>query len=76
MARKLSVLGIDIAQLVFHVVGMDDTGAVVLRKRIVRSAVPHCIATLPPSPCSSGWKRVGVSTTGPGIFRPIAITCA
>jgi transposase len=48
MARKLSVLGIDIAKLVFHVVGMDDTGAVVLRKRIARSEVLHFIATLPP----------------------------
>ena len=41
MARKLSVLGIDIAQLVFHVVGMDDTGVVILRKRIARSEVLH-----------------------------------
>ena len=48
MARKLSVLGIDIAKLVFHVVGMDDTGAVVLRKRIARSEVLQFVATLPP----------------------------
>lgn len=34
MAQQMSVLGIDIAKLVFHVVGMDDTGAVVLRKRL------------------------------------------
>ncbi len=37
MAQQMSVLGIDIAKLVFHVVGMDDTGAVVLRKRLARS---------------------------------------
>jgi hypothetical protein len=37
MAQTLSVLGIDIAKLVFHVVGMDGTGHVVLRKRLVRS---------------------------------------
>ena len=48
MARKMSVLGIDIAKLVFHVVGMDDTGTVVLRKRIARSEVLHFIVTLPP----------------------------
>ena len=48
MARKLSVLGIDIAKLVFHVVGMDDTGTVVLRKRIARSEVLQFVATLPP----------------------------
>lgn len=32
-AHKMSVLGIDIPKLVFHV-GMDDTGHVVCRKRI------------------------------------------
>jgi hypothetical protein len=29
----VSVLGIDIAKQIFHVVGMDDSGTVVLRKR-------------------------------------------
>src|SRR5918999_4126110 len=47
MAQTIRVLGIDIAKLVFHVVGMDDTGHVVLLKRIARSALLHCIATLP-----------------------------
>jgi hypothetical protein len=50
MAQQMSVLGIDVATLVFHVVGMDDTGAVVLRKRIARSELLHFIATLPPNP--------------------------
>jgi transposase len=48
MAQKSNVLGIDIATLVFHIVGMDDTGHVVLRKRIPRSELLHCIAMLPP----------------------------
>jgi hypothetical protein len=38
MAQKISVLGIDLAKLVFHLVGMDNTGHVVLRERIARSA--------------------------------------
>jgi len=38
MAQQMSVLGIDIATRVFHVVGMDDAGHVVLRKRMARSA--------------------------------------
>ncbi len=38
----------DIAKLVFHVVGMDNTGTVVLRQRLARSALLHAIATLPP----------------------------
>jgi transposase len=49
MAQKSRVLGIDIAKLVFHVVGMHDSGQVVLRKRLARSALLHCIAPLPPA---------------------------
>jgi transposase len=45
---QLSVLGIDMATLVFHVVGMDDTGAVVLRKRLARSELLPFIVTVPP----------------------------
>jgi transposase len=57
MAQKMSVLGIDIAKLVFHVVGMDDTGHVVLRKRLARSALLHFIAQLPPL-------RIGMEACG------------
>jgi transposase len=57
MARTMSVLGIDIAKLVFHVVGMDDTGHVVLRKRLARSKLQHFIATLPPL-------RIGMEACG------------
>jgi len=35
MKQEINVLGIDVAQRVFHAVGMDDTGKVVLRKRVV-----------------------------------------
>jgi transposase len=49
MAQKISVLGIDIAKQVFHLVGMDDSGHVVLRKRRLRGALLHCIAMLPPA---------------------------
>jgi hypothetical protein len=36
MAQKMSVLDMDIAKLVFHVVGIESTGHVVLRKRLAR----------------------------------------
>src|SRR5262245_61108907 len=49
MAPKISVLGIDLAKLVFHIVGMDDRGHVVLRKRMARSELLHFIAMLPPA---------------------------
>jgi hypothetical protein len=44
----MSVLGIDIAKRVFHVVGMHGRGQIVLRKRLARPALMPFIATLPP----------------------------
>ena len=57
MAQTISVLGIDLAKLVFHVVGMDDSGHVVLRKRITRSALLTFIANVPPL-------RIGMEACG------------
>ena len=48
MAQQSNVLGIDIAKLVLHVVGMDDTGHVGLRKRMTRSELLHFLAMRPP----------------------------
>jgi hypothetical protein len=48
MAQQISVLGIDIAKLVFHVVEMHDRHEVVLRRRMARSALRRFIAPLPP----------------------------
>jgi hypothetical protein len=65
MAQTISVLGIDLAKLVFHVVGMDDAGHVVLRKRLARSELPRFIASLPPV------IRRNVIT--PGAFQTMAL---
>ena len=73
MAQQLSVLGIDIAKLGFHVVGMDESGHVVLRKRLARSALPAFIATLPPR--RMGWKPAGVRIIGLGVFASMAMMC-
>ena len=48
MKRDISVLGIDIAKRVFHAVGMDETGAIVFRKRLSRPNLMPFIAKLPP----------------------------
>jgi hypothetical protein len=48
MAQTIRVLGIGIAKLVCHVVGLDDTGHVVLRKRLARREWRPFMATLPP----------------------------
>ena len=46
MAQQMSVLSIDIAKLMFHVVGMNHTGHVVLRKCMARSELLPFIANL------------------------------
>ncbi len=62
MARHMSVLGIGIAKLVFHIVGMDDTGHVVLRKRMARSELLPFITNLPPL-------RIGMEACGSAHYR-------
>jgi hypothetical protein len=39
------VLGIDLAKQIFHIVGMDGTGTIVLRKRCPRSALMSFFST-------------------------------
>src|SRR5215831_8786868 len=46
--KKLSVVGIDIAKQVFHFVGMDEQGTILVRKRLYRAQVMAFIAQLPP----------------------------
>ena len=48
MNKQLSVVGIDSAKQVFHLVGMDTEGKVLMRKRLNRSHLMASIATLPP----------------------------
>jgi transposase len=67
MAPQISVLGIDLAKLVFHIVGMDDTGHVVLRKRMACGALLHLIATLPPA--LIGMEACGSAHYWPRRFR-------
>ena len=45
---QVSILGIDLAKQIFPVVGLDDMGNVVLRRRIPRSALMAFRARLPP----------------------------
>ncbi len=51
----------DITKLVFPVIGMDNTGTLVLRQRLARSALLHVIATLPP-------RRIGAAAFGKLIY--------
>jgi transposase len=45
---QVRVLGIDTAKQIFHVVGLDEAGHVVWRKRLPRGALVSFIAQLPP----------------------------
>jgi transposase len=47
--KQLRVVGIDLAQLVLHLVGMDAHGTILGRKRRYRAQVMACIAPLPPT---------------------------
>jgi hypothetical protein len=47
--KKLSVVGIDIAKQVFHLVGMDEQDTILVRKRLYRAQVMAFIAQLPPT---------------------------
>lgn len=48
MTQELSIVGIDIAKRVFHLVGMDERGKIILRKRLTRGEVLAFMQTLPP----------------------------
>jgi transposase len=47
MKPELSVVGIDLAKSLFHLVGMDERGKIILRKRLTRGEVMPFMATLP-----------------------------
>jgi transposase len=49
MTRDISVIGIDIAKHVFHCVGLDGRGQIVLRKRCSRGEVLPWLANLGPT---------------------------
>ena len=61
---EVSTIGLDIAKSVFQVHGVDDTGAVVMRKRINRSKVLQffdelspCLVGLEACPSAHYWSR-------------------
>ena len=47
MKPELSVVGIDLAKSIFHLVGMDERGTIILRKRLARGEVMPFMAKLP-----------------------------
>ena len=54
MKRDMSVVGIDIAKRVFHLVGLDERGKIVLRRRCSRGEVLPRMANLGPTTIGMG----------------------
>ena len=48
MQQELSIVAIDLAKKVFHLVGADTTGTMLWRKRLTRHTLMPFIAQLPP----------------------------
>src|SRR2546427_10674929 len=67
MKPVMSVLGIDIAKRVFHAVGMDERGKIVLRKRLSRHDLMPLLAKLPP--VRIGMAACGGAPSWPRRFR-------
>jgi transposase len=67
MEKQLSVLGIDMAKQVFHLVGMDAHGTILVRQRLFRAQVMACIAQLPPT--LIGMEACGGAHYGARRFR-------
>jgi hypothetical protein len=44
----VAVIGIDIGKNTFHVVGLDDRGAIVLRQKWSRGQIEARLANMPP----------------------------
>ena len=61
---EVTTIGLDIAKSVFQVHGVDDAGAVTIRKRIGRSKVleffanlPSCLIGIEACPAAHHWGR-------------------
>ena len=48
LSRTVAVIGVDIGKNSFHVVGLDQRGAIVLRQKWSRSQVESRFANMPP----------------------------
>jgi transposase len=67
MKRDMSGVGIDIAKRVFHLVGMDERGKMVLRTRCGRGEVLPLLANL--GPATLGMEACGGAHDGARCLR-------
>ena len=68
LEKSIAVVGIDIGKNSFHVVGLDECGAIVLRQKWSRSQVEARFANMPP--CLIGMEAcVGAHHLSRGLQR-------
>ena len=72
--KKLSVVGIDIAKWVFHLVGMDEHGTILVRKRLYRAQVMAFIAHSPRR--ALVWKPAVAPIPGHAACESTAMRCS
>ena len=70
---QIGTIGIDLAERVFQVHGVDQDGNVVLRKQLRRAQVLGFFGKLPR--VSSAWRLVGHRTIGRARSQPSAMRC-
>ena len=62
-----AIVGIDLGKNWFHLIGVDDTGATVFRKKMNRSQLAHVAATAPQ--CIVATESCpGSQVLGPGVY--------
>ena len=62
-----AIVGIDLGKNWFHLIGVDDTGATVFRKKMNPSQLAHVAATAPQ--CIVATDRVPGRSTGAGCLQ-------
>ena len=71
---NVRVIGIDLGKTIFHQVGMDDHGNLVLKKRFSRTQLMKFLVNMPP--CLIGiWKRAAAAITSAGIWQALGTMC-
>ena len=67
-SAQIAVIGIDIGKNVFHLIGLDQRGAIVMKAKLSRGQLEHRLANVPPcligmeacpdaAAVRAGWRR-------------------
>jgi transposase len=72
--RAVAVVGIDIGKTSFHIVGLDERGAIVLRQKWSRGQVAVRLANMPP--CLIGMEACVGPITSVAGFGSLVMTLA